>query len=61
MAKYRDHYRPSYFDSFNNRRWDSIEKTTIRNYRTQDPLHFDHDKTYINGGIQLYIDYFKEK
>lgn len=38
-----------------------MEKTTIRNYRTQDPLHFDHDKTYINGGIQLYIDYFKEK
>jgi hypothetical protein len=61
VPKYRDHYRPTYYDSFNNRRWDSIEKTTIRNYKTQDPLHFDHDKAYINGGVSLLLEHFKEK
>jgi len=61
VPKYRDHYRPTYFDSFNNRRWDSIEKTTIRNYKTQDPLHFDHDRAYINGGVEVLLQHLHEK
>lgn len=61
MPKYRDHFRPTFFNSYNDRRWDSIEKTTIRNYKSQDPLHFDHDKVYLNGGVSLILDHLKYK
>jgi len=53
LPKHRDIYKPSYYDNVI-RRWDYL-KTNNRRVRTQDPLFFDHDMTYVNGGIQLLI------
>jgi hypothetical protein len=36
------------------RRWDA--KQGNWRYRTQDPLFFDYEKLYLNGGIQPFVD-----
>jgi hypothetical protein len=59
-AKTRHHFKPTYFDNVNNnneRRWD-VKQKRFR-YYSQDPLFFDYDKFYINGGIKVFIDKVK--
>jgi len=53
LPKHRDIYKPSYYDNVI-RRWDYL-KTNNRRVRTQDPLFFDHEMSYVNGGIELLI------
>ena len=57
LPKYRDIARPSYYDN-PMRRWDSAVKSKKFNYFSADPLHFDHHKEHINGGIQV-VSFFK--
>lgn len=55
--KTRKHFKPTYFDNANynlERRWDAKERNFM--YRSQDPLFFDYDKLYLNGGITPYIE-----
>ena len=57
VKKHREHFKPRYFDSpnyYKERRNDAKKKKFT--YNTQDPLFFDYDKLYINGGIQSFID-----
>ena len=42
VPKYRTLWKPLYYDNIA-RRWDSKLKSKKGNYRTQDPLWFDHD------------------
>lgn len=60
VSKYRAHYKPSFFDNVN-RRWDSKEKVSQRNYRSQDPLFFDNDLKHVNGGIPLLLEFLHDK
>lgn len=60
LPKYRDLYKPNWFDNINNR-WDSRIKDSSHTFKTQDPLFFDHGKEYINGGMQLQVDYIHDK
>jgi hypothetical protein len=53
LPKYAAVYKSTYFDDVN-RRWDYL-KLNHDKYRTQDPLFFDHDLSYVNGGIELMI------
>lgn len=59
LPRYRDLYRPTYHD-FVKRRWDN-NNVKNRNYVTQDPLYFDHEKSQTNGGIKLLIAYLHDK
>ena len=52
LPKWRDIARPSYYDN-PLRRNDSAVKMRKYNYYSADPLHFDHKKAHINGGIQV--------
>ena len=55
--KTRRHFKPTYFDNVNyeqDRRWDAKQRRF--RYVTQDPLFFDYERLYINGGIQPYLD-----
>jgi hypothetical protein len=58
--KTRRFFKPTYFDNVNknlDRRWDAKEGKF--RYNTQDPLFFDYDKIYLNGGILPYIEKVK--
>ena len=55
--KTRKYFKPTYFDNTTyglERRWDQQEGNW--RYKTQDPLFFDYEKIYLNGGIQPYVD-----
>ena len=58
--KYREHWKPAYYDNVQ-RRWDSAIKVRSKTFRSQDPLFFDHDKEYINGGIKLLLEHMHDK
>lgn len=50
-------FKPKYFDNVNaklDRRWD-YKKRKFRAV-TQDPLFFDYDQLYLNGGITPYLE-----
>lgn len=58
--KTRHYFKPKYYDNpgyYGERRWDQTKNIS---YNTQNPLFFDYDKLYLNGGIQPYIDKIKE-
>jgi len=58
--KTRRFFKPTYFDDVNynkERRWDAKQKDW--RYNSQDPLFFDYDKIYINGGIMSFVDKIK--
>ena len=59
VPKYRTHFKPQFYDTIH-RRWDSKTKDVPRNYRTQDPLWFDHQQEHLNGGISLIIDHLHD-
>jgi len=55
--KSRQFFKPTYFDNVNHRlerSWAPKQKSYT--YNTQDPLYFDYERIYINGGIQPYLD-----
>lgn len=55
--KTRHLFKPTYFDNVNYYQDKNFEAKKKRfRYVTQDPLFFDYEKLYINGGIQPYID-----
>lgn len=60
--KTRRHFKPEYYDNTNfncKRSWNAKEKGF--RYNTQDPLFFDYERLYLNGGIQPFIDQLKNK
>ena len=55
--KTRQYFKPTWFDNVNHnheRRWDSKQKRFMQ--YTQDPLWFDYDRIYLNGGILPYLE-----
>lgn len=60
VPKYRPVWKPSHFDNIH-RRWDSREKTIKKNFRTSDPLWFDHDQEHLNGGVALLLEQLHDK
>jgi len=55
--KTRRYFKPTYFDNVNyshERNWSTKQKRFKMN--TQDPLYFDYERMYINGGIGPYIE-----
>lgn len=58
--KYRFLFKPTYYDNIL-RQNDSRNKKLGHNYRTADPIWFDHDKEHTNNGIQHMIDLTHEK
>lgn len=60
LPKYREYYKPKYFDNVY-RRWDSKMKNSSHTYKTQDPLHFDHNLEHTNGGVALLVEYLHDK
>ena len=58
--KTRHYFKPEYFDNTNykcKRSW-NVKRRQFR-YNTQNPLFFDYDMIYLNGGIQPFIDRLK--
>ena len=60
MPKYRTIWGPTYHDDVN-RRFDSAVHVRRGNYKTHDPLFFDHDMERLNGGVQLIIDQLHDR
>jgi hypothetical protein len=52
--KYRFLFKPQYYDNIH-RQFDSRNKKQGHNYRTADPIWFDHDKAHVNNGIEHLI------
>ena len=55
--KTRQYFKPTYFDTVNyhgDKRWGAKQRKP--RYVTQDPLFFDYERLYLNGGIQPYVD-----
>jgi len=55
QPKYRTVWKASYYDDVV-RRWDTKLNVSKRNYKTHDPLFFDHDQEHLNGGVDLIIE-----
>ena len=60
IPKYRTIWRPQYYDNIN-RSWDSANFGKRNNYRTQDPLWFDHEQEHLNGGVELLLEQLHDK
>jgi len=58
--KYRFLFKPQYYDNIL-RQNDSKNKKLGHNYRTADPIWFDHDKEHTNNGIIHLIETTHEK
>jgi len=55
--KTRHHFKPTYFDNENyNLEHSHAPKTKKYRYKTQNPLFFDYDKLYLNGGIMPFVE-----